>query len=83
MLSNSVQMCLHAELSCRTFVESYRDARRGHGAHCALVCSQSHVDDVGSSCFCDRPHSAAQPIVAVSAKNNVASLCFASISGLW
>ena len=30
---------------------------------------------VGSSCFCDRCHSAAQLILAVSIENNVASLC--------
>ena len=38
---------------------------------------------VGSSCFCDRCHSAAQLIVAVSVENNVASLCFTFISVVW
>ena len=38
---------------------------------------------VGSSCFCDRRHSAAQLIVAVSVENNVASLCFTFISVVW
>ena len=38
---------------------------------------------VGSSCFCERCHSAAQLIVAVSVENNVASLCFTFISVVW
>ena len=38
---------------------------------------------IGSSCFCDRRHSAAQLIVAVSVENNVASLCFIFISVVW
>ena len=43
---------------------------------------EAHLS-VGSSCFCDRRHSAAQLIVAVSIENNVASLCFISISVVW
>ena len=39
--------------------------------------------NVGSSCFCDRRHSAAQLNVAVSVENNVASLCFTFISVVW
>ena len=38
---------------------------------------------VGSSCFCDRRHSAAQLIVAVSVENNVASSCSTFISVVW
>ena len=43
---------------------------------------EAHLS-VGSSCFCDRCHSAAQLIVAVSVENNVASLCFTFISVVW
>ena len=43
---------------------------------------EAHLS-VGSSCFCHRRHSAAQLIVAVSVENNVASLCFTFISGVW
>ena len=39
--------------------------------------------NVGSSCFCDRRHSAAQIIIAVSVENNVASLCFTFVSVVW
>ena len=44
--------------------------------------NKAHLS-VGSSCFCDRRHSAAQLIVAVSVENNVASLCFIFISVVW
>ena len=43
---------------------------------------EAHLS-VGSSCFCDKHHSAAQLIVAVSVANNVASLCFKFISVVW
>ena len=43
---------------------------------------EAHLS-VGSSCFCDRRHSAAQLIVAVSVENNVASMCFTFTSLLW
>ena len=43
---------------------------------------EAHLS-VGSSCSCDRRHSAAQLIVAVSVENNVASLCFTFISVVW
>ena len=39
--------------------------------------------NVGSGCFCDRRHSAAQLIVAVSVENKMASLCFTFISVVW
>ena len=45
-------------------------------------CYEAHLS-VGSSCFCDRCHSAAQLIVAVSVEINVASLCFTFISVVW
>ena len=43
---------------------------------------EAHLS-VGSSCFCDRRHSAEQLIVAVSVENSVASLCFIFISVVW
>ena len=43
---------------------------------------EAHLS-VGSSCFGDRRHSAAQVVVAVSVENNVASLCFIFISVVW
>ena len=50
-----------------------------------LLCASWHEAhlSVGSSCFGDRHHSAAQLIVAVSVENNVASLCFTFISVVW
>ena len=43
---------------------------------------EAHLS-VGSSCFCDKCHSAAYLIVAFSVENHVASLCFTFISVVW
>ena len=81
LLSCQTQMRSHSEF-VELCIESHCSVRFVARSTLCFVLSLTWMM-FGSSCFCDKRHFAAQLFIAVSAKNNVATLCFAFIPVVW